>query len=415
MPFHGALPSALHDIYNCPSLKRIKSIIASHDEMVTNEQYKLEYILNDFIHITQDHNDDNTFEILYNLLNVKCDLNKCIGLKRNQRDRSSKNKDDNKNNININDIVRMDIFDQIHCYLLHSFDIGYRLTKKEKQTIQQEFKNDDNNDNTKNSSFNRMRNILNNKRKQLQNSMGFKNRINHSKFVTQNESKYDETKSQQNDNDDDDDDPDISNTIYSFSHAFDYWSEQNENNPLTTTPKYTHLKEEITTNTIYALDIEKFEMVEKKAKFFINCNYSRQLKCFDKVERNGPFSKYKSGAFYQGAPITESLLMVIILYCDYTSLSYNFSTTFRYGDNAKNIKQLTERHGNYYWFGRALRELVEGYSKEIFDGVNDRYYHGISEQMIFQSTIARFNHPTSTTKKLTVAQTFATNKKENKN
>ncbi len=36
---------------------------------------------------------------------------------------------------NVNDMVSIDILDQIHSYLLHSFDTGYRLTKDEQKSI----------------------------------------------------------------------------------------------------------------------------------------------------------------------------------------------------------------------------------------------------------------------------------------
>eukprot|EP01084_Bolivina_argentea_P274776 468447_1 len=59
---------------------------------------------------------------------------------------------------------------------------------------------------------------------------------------------------------------------------------------------------------------------------------------------------------------------------------------------------------------RYLREAVESYGYR-FDcrSITTTYYHGLSSNMIFTSTIARFNHPTSTTTQITVAQTFATN------
>ncbi len=108
------------------------------------------------------------------------------------------------------------------------------------------------------------------------------------------------------------------------------------------------------------------------------------------------------------APISLNYIIAVILYCDEDLLSFRFSSTYRPLDKAESIEHMIERHRNYYWFGRYLRELVEGFGKEI-EVEDGAYYHGISGNVRFTSTIAKFHHPMSTTKQVAVAQRFAGN------
>eukprot|EP01084_Bolivina_argentea_P172531 298880_1 len=92
-----------------------------------------------------------------------------------------------------------------------------------------------------------------------------------------------------------------------------------------------------------------------------------------------------------------------------TILSCKFSETFRPKSNNHKIKDIIHRNSHFYWFSKILGETVNCFGKEYKYGDDTKYYHGISSLMHFPSTIARFSHPTSTTKQITVAQKFATN------
>eukprot|EP01084_Bolivina_argentea_P013232 24805_1 len=116
----------------CLSIKRIKKLLiecGNNNKMNKyNSSNSITNILNDYIHIINVHDNDGNFEDIYNSLNIQCSLDKCKRLKRNQRDRmirynNNYNNNNNKNKNNLN-VVMDDIMDQIHCYLLHSLDIG---------------------------------------------------------------------------------------------------------------------------------------------------------------------------------------------------------------------------------------------------------------------------------------------------
>ncbi len=84
-------------IEKCKSIERIKSLLMLYNDIMDkttlmdiihkqiHENYDTKWILNDYIHIITIH--DNGLEEVYIKLNIKCDVNKCNGLKRNQRGR----------------------------------------------------------------------------------------------------------------------------------------------------------------------------------------------------------------------------------------------------------------------------------------------------------------------------------------
>eukprot|EP01083_Nonionella_stella_P145440 455774_1 len=99
-------------------------------------------LLNDFNHLLQSHAGE--FEDIYDILcttnNYPCDLQKCVSLRRNQRDRMKIS--ENINNINHlyfttcnAEIVSQQLLDRIHCHYLHSFDIGLKIKKSEQEKI----------------------------------------------------------------------------------------------------------------------------------------------------------------------------------------------------------------------------------------------------------------------------------------
>ncbi len=377
---------------NCTSIDRIKTLLMIYNDNKINfslmdtiiENYPLQYILNDFIHIIRNHN--GNLEEIYNILNIKCNLSKCIGLKRNQRNRNNMANDFCSNDLD--DIFRKDIFDQIHCYLLHSFDTGYRLTKQEMATTA-------NNEEEKQNPFVRRTNILKVKWKKLDDHAGsIEGNHNPSKFVTNSHDNGDDQDVIQDELDGNDEE-----FVYSFGHRYNYWKSTLDHY---VTNKFDNFKTEILQNLVCKLRFAEYIAAEKKAKAYLETKEAKKLICTGAGYHN------KSDWFYNGAPVSLHHLIAIILYCDQDLLSYKFSTTYRAIHLDENVKEITERHRNYYWFGRYLRELVEGFGKEI-EETDGSYYHGISGNVRFTSTIAKFHHPMSTTKQVAVAQRFAGN------
>eukprot|EP01084_Bolivina_argentea_P212724 361540_1 len=413
----------LEAISECVGINRIRLLLKLcyeckddsfiHIQNKLNGQYTMLQIINDFVHVITEHLGDDNFENIYLYLNIKCDLAKCITIKRNQRNRMRNTTNENVN-INVNDRVRVDIIDQIHSYLLHSIDTGYKLTKTEKNAISNtESKQTDDND-TINHLFLKTAETLNEKRKRFRNIQGTQMRINHSKFVTKKQNKNDEINYIHDDIVDTDNK--AAPLIYSFSYCFNYWQKDNR---LYIEQKYDSLKDEVINNEICKLEKKQYDDILNKAQLFLQSEHAKQIYCknFDfpdidsfalghDIPRN-----YKSKYFYDYAPLLLHNLIVLILYTDYDTFSYHFSSTYRHQNDKETLKELLERHRNYHWMGKHLRETVSGYGKMCprMGHEKDVYYHGISKNMIFSSSIAFFNHPTSTTKKIIVAQSFATN------
>ncbi len=130
-------------IKQCQCTKRIIKALQYYDtlDVENNENDKDKLInfseniykglLNDFIHFIEYHNDSIQLEQVSNILqkayNFKtCDVTKCGKAIRHNRDKTH---DEQKYNGKEDEtfVFYRDLFDQIHCYLYHLFDIGLRI------------------------------------------------------------------------------------------------------------------------------------------------------------------------------------------------------------------------------------------------------------------------------------------------
>eukprot|EP01084_Bolivina_argentea_P023282 43418_1 len=86
------------DAANCTHLLRFKYIMNRYsNDMKRNIAIFSEYlsvILDDYFHLLSKHNDEQSFETIFNSLKL-CNINKCIILNRNYRDRINSNNDNN--------------------------------------------------------------------------------------------------------------------------------------------------------------------------------------------------------------------------------------------------------------------------------------------------------------------------------
>jgi hypothetical protein len=105
--------------------------------------------------------------------------------------------------------------------------------------------------------------------------------------------------------------------------------------------------------------------------------------------------------------ITFAHIISILFYCNFTDLCTVFSQTFRSTTDSTTKQELIFRHSNFREWGRLLRETVEAFGTSFNDSDVGIFYHGISMEMVFASTVAHFRCPTSTTTSLSVACNFA--------
>eukprot|EP01084_Bolivina_argentea_P296006 509751_1 len=131
---------------SCSSVNRLVTAIAHYNDNIDNDNdVDIEEILNCYLHLLSQHNDDEQYEQIYHriikLIGAPCVIQKCKMFSRNHRDRNGEQNryyqlmkqlyksDDHR------DIVHQQIMDKIHCYCLHSYDRGYKISSSDKMTI----------------------------------------------------------------------------------------------------------------------------------------------------------------------------------------------------------------------------------------------------------------------------------------
>eukprot|EP01083_Nonionella_stella_P040605 110157_1 len=348
-------------VYDCSAVKRIRSLMLLYNHQNTNDiQYlslmeimadrcKFKYdtirILNDYIHIIKTH-DVYLEDLCFNT----CDIEQCNAFKRNQSNRLKQYMDDNDSKVSDETIVMIDILDQIHCYLFHTFDTGHRLTKQE-QLIVESAVNKDHILVT----FNTIRRILSDK----------KNTSKFNKFVTMSESKS-------------------RNDELAFQR----------NSELSVLAKYYTLKDELTSHSnICCVSMNQWNHVYKKAMHFQRTNYAKKLQ----IKEDDDMYSYGIRK-YSHLPINN--LVVVVFYTDFDELRSTIKRT---------LTQQIQEHSDYYWFNKTLGDTLKLYGKDYegsYKNPDHTLYHNISSAVRFGSTTITFPRPVSTTTQLVVAQRY---------
>eukprot|EP01084_Bolivina_argentea_P130141 229767_1 len=132
----------LQVIAECHHFNRIRNIIHQDDsDKVTDDSINTistQKILNDYLHLIQQHNTDNEFEFIYNTLKI-CDVSKCEIFRRNSHRIGTKTNNQTlqiSTNLDEKCAARQQIIDKIHCYFKHCYDFGHRLLIEEKLKLQ---------------------------------------------------------------------------------------------------------------------------------------------------------------------------------------------------------------------------------------------------------------------------------------
>ena len=397
------------DVYknDCPSLNRlIQLLIFYKSEYMNTKEVEVYFnenkakIMSDYHHLLNEHlNEDiissmtsnSQFKHVHTKLlhenKLQCDINKCKMYRRNQRDRNVSS-EDNAEEIT----VGMDILDCIHCYFIHSVDDGIRFIDNIHEAKKAE------SDDESNEYFDREMQRLSSQLSQKMNRIiGVRgsNRLKQTKFVT--EIFEDDTKI--DDNDDDEENP----NDYNFGIRYHYEPKAIENRYdfLRLTPNHKNLKQEMTQNTIYPLSMDEFNKSHTKALGLMNdSDHVKSIK-----------SDFFDGSIHygitKGSPLTFDHILSVVFYCDYDSLSYHFSSTFRLIPSDKHDKKnAMKRNLEYGNWTRYLQQTVNCFGTKLSESAIKVYYHGVSF-LYLNKFIETFNAPTSTTTKLSVAYQFA--------
>ena len=184
------------DITNCIHVNTIISLLKFYHNNNTNyeeinkylEMYKAN-LLSDFHHILDVHlneeqlsaiDGNRNFQFIHQELNdILCNIGNCQIYARGNRQRESMNTDCTDKNLS----MYIDIIDTIHCYFIHSVDVGYRIINLSNES-NSDHKTDEANDILAcDSSMKDLKSYLSVKCRKLKELRG-DSRINHSKFMT---------------------------------------------------------------------------------------------------------------------------------------------------------------------------------------------------------------------------------------
>eukprot|EP01084_Bolivina_argentea_P071629 130175_1 len=272
-----------HCLHNCLFFKRFLQVMNMHSNKHTDD-INIKNALDDYLHLLHEHDNDEDFEVIVNTLQC-CNIRQCSGFKRNGRDRSKN--DANEENAN----MALEILDKIHCYFMHSYDVGYRLTVDEKTKISI----DKYESKTKDLDFTdmtllNMKQLLSQKQNMLQDVIAPLNSRKKIMFHFGIPFFYGDEYNQ-------------SKTWRDHNYDIDFVKE----NFKRISPKYASLKEELTGNTLAVLTIEQF-----------NNEYGKALLHFD--------SEFCKRSF---PSIPFEYILSLMVYCNYTHLQYEFSKTYR--------------------------------------------------------------------------------------
>ena len=191
------------DYTKCMAIKRIIKMLKfyhnNHDNYGEISKYLQDYkqyLISDYHHVLSDHlnedkisktQSDQEFKWIYDQLNstanndmtyknTLCDIGECKIYSRNNRDRAKINIDCDDEQLS----MFIDIMDTIHCYFLHSVDIGYRILHSSNDELKE---NDNDVYTASDTEMKQLRSYLLSRRQKLQKLRGDQ-RFRNNKFMT---------------------------------------------------------------------------------------------------------------------------------------------------------------------------------------------------------------------------------------
>eukprot|EP01084_Bolivina_argentea_P304437 525746_1 len=374
-------------LLDCEQLKILKEILHLHYKINSNanfDQINIQSAMDEFFYLLQ-FDDNISFEYIHNYFNISCKLNTCNCMKRNYRNRDA----DEPNVIqkSTKDLVKMQLLDKIHCFYMHSYDIGHKLSSQELAASLTDIKNvkPDDDENTQyllNKQILKIKDILLKKRACNPSSRN-RNMTKYTMLSSESKQNQDENKN---------------DSFYHFGYEFfyGYQGEYKHEGSIQTRPKYTTFKQELTNNSIAKLNIEQYNNEYHKAEIHFNSVHCR---------------KYQSsiGNYMQKKKKKKMALLHILslmVYCNYDMLQNRFSETFRINNGRS--------QSNFYFFGKYLKMAVQQFGTHVSEGNIRQFHHGISRELYFRTYIGhpdgvRIYGPLSTSSQFEVAVNFASN------
>ena len=198
----------------------------------------------------------------------------------------------------------------------------------------------------------------------------------------------------------------VSSGTFSIGIGFEYNKDKGDG--LFVEPRYENFKEEMMNYKHINIDHYKREILPK-AMDYSQTELAKALKPDNDHPEHGVFS---------GEVLSIERIISIILYCDFTSLSSHFTSTFRKRNAFEPLQSTKKRHAKYYWFSKTLKGSVQCYgtSYDPFDPMHGNeslgilygpFYCGMSTVMNMPQFNIHLLSPTSTSCQISVAIKFS--------
>eukprot|EP01084_Bolivina_argentea_P054606 100136_1 len=172
--------------------------------------------------------------------------------------------------------------------------------------------------------------------------------------------------------------------------------------------KYESFKSEILESK-YIKTSDYNELVMGKAKQYLVTDHVKRTTAAD-----GDWMRFLHYDIEKDEPLGTKHLISIILYCDWTDLCTEFSSTFRANKSFETLPSIKARNQEYWWFSKTLRETVQFYGDNkagrnygnTWVNVTGPFFTGISVVMAIPEFNIRLCSPTSTSRQIAVATRF---------
>eukprot|EP01084_Bolivina_argentea_P050826 93475_1 len=390
--------SCTKDITNCIHLQQFIDVHTMHSNSnkynVNMDKRIILEITNHFLHLLHLHDRDEDFEYIYNKMG-ECDISNCAMFRRNCRDRFDEKYNQTPEYKQSDDHLPANkyeqILDKMHCFFMHSFDSGNRLTIEQKQMVErsaEEIKTADNDQflNTKILTINKI--LPENSANKIRN-------VRFNQMFTEQNLEMD--KDSQN------------NHIYQFGSSFTYGYPGELDNyntklwpPNRFQPIYKSLKEELISNKFSKLNIQQFNSEYNKAMIHFNSWYCKKT-FVPKIK------EYKRSANAK-LIFHVQYVLALMIYCNFDHLSYEFSKTYRGGQEKirRGTYSYVQRsvHRYFYFLGKYIKIACREFANSFYGSTT--FYHGVGEQLCPEASIKiKAKGPISTSTSIEVAANFA--------
>jgi len=165
-------------------------------------------------------------------------------------------------------------------------------------------------------------------------------------------------------------------------------------------PHYKNLKEEQL--NYKHLQFYQVKKIMIKAKEYHNTNIARSMKA-------GTYPEI----YRRGDALSIDSLICMIMYCDYTDLSTDFTLSFRKSNPFQPLSQIKKHNSFYYHWSKILRQTIYDYGQSYRKGngllskLRGPFYSGMSVVLTLSKFAMYINSPLSTSVHLEVAVKFA--------